>query len=469
MILLPTTVFLKLFSGLSSLAAAIMLTGISGKAGLKKKGKWLILAAYVTSSTIFMSLGDGKTDIIAASVGIAAYYLAFTNGPVSLIGILCGLAGTMKLSYIVTMFPGITFLVIWHQIKENAQINPKNAKKGQLLITIMTKGVQIGVWCLLAALPHFIKNGLLLNAPFAPIGSSGIGWMNQDFFGPETTRRLLLMYPLSLTWGSFWGQGGNISPLLLAFFPLALFLPKPRKWFCSPLIAITFAGAIGMGFWILRFASVLAPRYYLATLLMFFPAGVRGAEFILTQETKPKILKFFSMSCVFAILVSNGIMSYRNFYNPDQIPNLFRGSTNPCVWDWGQSAGFCAAHNEINQDARPGARVYLASYYRYWLRSDLLQCTNGSTDTIIGKSNAEDVWVNLYERGFEYLLVDGSQPQFDPQTQSLPDWVIAERLTPPDHTFAAYRLEFTQAPPGTEVSVTCERRTGTAEWELVSK
>ena len=34
----------------------------------------------------------------------------------------------------------------------------------------------------------------------------------------------------------------------------------------------------------------------------------------------------------------------------------------------------------------------------------------------------------MYERGFEYLIVDGSQPQFDPQIQSLPDWVIAERL-----------------------------------------
>ena len=461
-------VFLKLFSGFSSFAAAIILIGIGEKSGLKRRGKWLILAAYVSSSAIYFIIGDGKPDIIAASIGIAVYYLALTGGPVSLIGILCGLAGTMKLSYIVTMFPGVAFLVIWNQINSNGGIKNKRARKDQLFSAILIKGVQIGGWCLLSALPHFIKNGLLLNAPFAPIGASGIGWLEQKWFGPETTKRLLLMYPISLTWGSYWAQAGNLSPLLLAFFPLNIFLQKPKKWLESPLVAITIAGMIGMGCWFLRFASVLAPRYYLATLLIIFPVGIRGAEYVIANDVKPKMLKFFSMSFVFVILISAGITSSRYYYKPSLIPKFFKGLTTPCDWDGNPDAGFCVAHNEINRIAQPGARVYLASYYRYWLRPDLLQCTNGISD-IINSSNSEDMWIEMYERGFEYLLVDGSRPEFDPQTQSLPDWVIVERLSPPDHTIAAYRLVFNQMPPEIEVIMTCQRRKGTAQWELVNK
>ena len=461
-------IFSKLFSGFSSFATAIILMGIGGKSGLKRKGKWLILTAYVTSSAIFMIIGDGKADMIAASIGIAAYYLALTDGPVSLIGILCGLAGTMKLSYIVTMFPGIAFLVTWRQINNNGWVLNERAGKVQLLGAILIKGVHIGGWCLLSALPHFIKNGLLLDAPIAPIGASGIGWLDQSWFGPETTRRLLLMYPISLTWGSFWAQAGNLSPLLLAFFPLNIFLQKPKKWLKSPLVAITLAGIIGMGCWFLRFPDVLAPRYYLATLLIFFPVCIRGAEYIIINDVKPKMLKFFSMSCVLAILISVGITSSRNYYKLSLFPKYFKGLTTTCDWDWSPATGFCAAHNEINRDAPPGARVFLASWYRYWLRPDLLQCTNGASDYINASGNPGDIWIQLYERGFEYLLLDGSLPVFDPQPQSLPDWISAERLTPPGHTIATYRLEFTQPPPEAEVKVTCQRKVGSAEWELVN-
>jgi hypothetical protein len=461
-------VFFKFFSGISSFATALILIGVSGKAGLKRKGKWLVLAAYVTSSAVFTIIGDGKTDIIAASVGIAAYYLAITNGPVSLIGVLCGLAGTMKLSYIVTIFPGIAFLEIWHQIKNKGQIKkPKN--NGQGLKNILIKGIQIGGWCLLAALPHFIKNGLLLNAPFAPITGNGIGWMNQDFFGPETTKRLLVLYPLALSWGKFWGQGGNLSPLLLAFSPLALFVPKPRKWLSHSLIAIIIAGLIGMGCWILRFASVLAIRYYFPTLLLFFPACMRCAEYVLTQDTKPKFLKFSSMSCVITILISTGLFSFRNYYNPSRITDLFTGSVTTCDWDWMPGNGYCIAHNEINQIARPGARVYLATWYRYWLNPDLIQCTNGISDIYLGNLNSESLWENIYERGFEYLITDGSRPQLDPEKQTLPKWISAERLNPIDQSIGVYKLEFRDVPPMIKVEVECIRIEDSSQWKLVQK
>lgn len=459
-------VFLKLFSGISSFCTAIILMGISGKAGQQRKGKWLVLAAYVTSSVIFMSVGDGKPDIIAASVGIAAYYLAFTNGPVSLIGILCGLAGTMKLSYIGTMFPGIALLIIWNQVKNDLYQLEIHPKKGRLLQTVITKGIQIGAWCLLAAVPHFIKNGLLFNAPFAPIGLSGMSWMDQDWFGPETTRRLLLLYPIALTWGKFWAQGGNLSPLLIAFFPLNIFLPKPKNWFKNPLVAISLAGLIGIFFWILRYPSVFAPRYYLPTLLMFFPIGIRGAEYIIANDVKPKILKFFTMVGVLTILISVGITSSTTYYNPSQLPKYFAGLSNSC--DYGLPLQ-CSAENKISEDAPLGARVYLASWYRYWLRSDLLQCTNGIADLYIDNSSPEELWMNLYERGFTYLFVDGSRPKFDPEIQSLPDWVAVQRLSPPEQPVAAYKLEFTDVPSGKEVKVTCERHENAADWELVNK
>jgi hypothetical protein len=461
-------VFLKLFSGISSAAMVSILMGISGEAGLKRKGKWLVLAAYITSSAIYMSVGDGKPDIIAASLGVAAYYLAFTNGPVILIGILCGLAGTMKMSYLGTMFPGIAYLIIWNQVKiSGACINKQQISK--LFKEILIKGLKIGAWCLLAALPHIIKNGLLLNAPFAPLGMSGIGWMDQNWFGPETTRRLLLLYPFALTWGDFWAQGGNLSPLLIAFFPLNIFLPKKNKMFESPLFTITFAGLIGMCLWFLRYASVFAPRYYLATLLMFFPIGISGVEHVIAFEKKPKLLKFLSLFCVFATLISVGINSVFTYYNPAEIPESINGNPNLCNLDWEPPTGFCVAENEINRIAEPGSRVYLASWYRYWLNPDLIQCTNGISDIFLENLNSEDLWIKFYERGFEYLIIDGSRPQFDPETQTLPSWMNAERLNQSGLPIGAYKIEFNDPPHSVKVKVDCIRNEGSAQWELIQK
>jgi hypothetical protein len=279
----------------------------------------------------------------------------------------------------------------------------------------------------------------------------------------------VLTYPLALTWGSYWAQDGNLSPLLLAFFPLAIFLPKPKKWLENPLVAITLAGVIGMGFWLWRFPSVLAPRYYLATLLIFFPIALRGGEYISSKEVKPRILTFFVTFCTIVILIAVGHNSISTYYRPKIILKFFKGLTDPCDWDWnGPGAGFCVVQSKINRFAKPGDRVYLASWYRYWLRPDLLQCTNGAADGgIIDFSDPTKMWLGIYERGFQYLMVDGTRPKIDPQKNTLPDWVKATRLADNKGTIVAYRLEFTQPPSNAKVAVTCQQQNGSGVWELV--
>ena len=150
--------------------------------------------------------------------------------------------------------------------------------------------MQVLLGLIIALLPHLIKNGLLFNNPLAPFGTDLMNLLNQDWFGPATTRRVLLTYPLALTFGDYWGQLGNLSPLILGFLPLAIFLPRPRNPVTSPLIVLTLAALVGVLAWITIRPSMLLPRYMLATLLLFVLLPARAAEFLTLHDSYPRYL-----------------------------------------------------------------------------------------------------------------------------------------------------------------------------------
>lgn len=447
---------IKLFSGFHSIAGLVILLAISSYTGLKNRGKWLVVTGYVTSSAIYQALGNGKVDLISSAVGICLYYFALTDGPLILIGLLCGFAATLKISYLVTVFPGIAFLIIINVINKIEPGRPTTDRFIRLIKNIVHRGLIIGFWCLVALSSHVIKNGLLLGAPLAPFsGPTNIGWLDQNFFNPETTRRILLTYPFATTFGNYWGQSGNISSLLLALFPFIIFLPKPKKWLNSSLFLITITGLIGMFFWLIRFPSVLAPRYYLPTLLLFFPIGFRGAEYLSKSQMHFQWPKFFIYLCTLLSLFSIGITSIY-FFKPDLLIKQLLGKIQTCELDITGYERICTSETKINKIAEEGARIYLTTYYRFWLRTDLLQCTNGKEDMdkSIISNGGQAIWAQLYKRNFTYLMEDGTMSILDPIINHPPDWISLNPVIT-KNSITVYKINYKNAPADLKPEVAC--------------
>ena len=217
----------QLFAWPTIVAGAAMLLALGRQVGLGRRGQWITLTILFTSSAVYMLSGDGKTDLFAAAFGLAAYYwiLQIRCGSQRLAswltGLFCGFAIVAKFSYIPVMASGMALLLIW-EFRENLLDSDQRKKN---ITAFLTVGFQIFAGLLIAITPHLIQNALLYHNPIAPFGTGNV---SETWFGPITTHRLLLTYPLALTFGSYWAQYGDLSPLLLAFLPLALLLPRGR-------------------------------------------------------------------------------------------------------------------------------------------------------------------------------------------------------------------------------------------------
>jgi len=458
----------KLFSWPTIIAAGIMLASLGRVAGMGRRGQWLTLSILFTSSAVIWLSGDGKVDLFGAVLGLAAYYWAvqirFNRTPLTLFitGLFSGFAFVAKLSYIPVMVPGIALLVLWGYAKDF---------KGKVDWLPFLKSFMGGSMILLAGLlvalvPHLIKNGVLFHNPISPFGSGGMGWLDQGWFGEEITRRIVLTYPFALTYGSYWAQYGNLSPLILAFLPLAFFLPRPRSWLSSPLVVITFVALAGLAIWVVYSPSVFAPRYILATLLLLALLPARAAEYISLADFRPRVLTFGVIVFTSVTLVAFGLSFLGVVFSPDSTTPSLVGTIDECDRD----GIYCSAMQAINKAAQPGERVFLASYQHYWFRGDLLQCLSSTHE--VGdfmRASGDDLWLDLYKKGFSYLFIDkATHTAFLEQlnVENHPDWVNLTTVF--DQSIVLiYRMDF--ADPPTDVApMICQRRPSSTIWEVVS-
>jgi hypothetical protein len=111
-------------------------------------------------------------------------------------------------------------------------------------------------------------------------------------------------------------------------------------------------------------------------------------------------------------------------------------------------------YESINKIAKPGSRVFLFSYFRFWLRPDLIQCSSGARDEIPwdGKDfekywleGSGKFWSKLYENGFTYLFIDNSLLS-TMVFKAKPDWVTIEEVYPQSEHGGAYHLVYRNAP-----------------------
>jgi len=459
----------RMFAWPTILAGAVILLALGRRVGLGRRGQWIALAGLFTSSAVILLSGDGKVDLFAVPFGLAAYYwvLQVRNGPLRLAlwltGLFSGFAIVAKLSYLPVMAPGIVMLLVWQYWEDFRD----PIKRKQTLVTVTTAGLQIFVGLLLAFTPHLIQNGILYHNPFSPFGSNTMGWAEQLWFGPETTRRIVLTYPLALTFGMYWAQYGDISPLVLAFLPLGLLLPRPRSFLASPLVAVTLAALVGLVVYAVFFPSVLAPRYFLVVLLLLILFPARAAEFVSRNDSKPRWLAAGVMGVTHIILVVVGLYFLVNVFYISNTYHYLKGNLSECERD----SIYCDAMIAINRVAEPGDRVFLKSFPSYWLRPDLIQCMlPPSVVTLVGMRDADERWAYLYEQNVSFLLADKATHSAEIDALDLanpPGWLELKLLySNEDETLMAFQIKWVDPP--TQVSETCQQLNPPA-WDIVSK
>jgi hypothetical protein len=166
---------------------------------------------------------------------------------------------------------------------------------------------------------------------------------------------------------------GTLSPLLLALAPMVfVYLRKPADWISSRLLAVTMVGVAGLASWLILFPSVITIRYFQATLLVFAIPVAAAGELAVRQS---RLLSWVvPLAVLTALIVTPAqtdiwIPSFTDRYRA--VVSAVTGPHGPCSG----SRPFqieCAAHTTINERAKPGDRVLLLTYVRFWLRPDLI-------------------------------------------------------------------------------------------------
>ena len=431
----------KFFVWFTSIALAFLLLSLCGRIGLSLRGQIIALIILFTSSTFTYYITDGKVDIFGGALGVAAYYWAFCTGrdkkimPLILTGLFAGFSFIAKFSNIPVILIGVLVVVIWNRW---LQIPFEYDRPKEVLVKTITALILVVFFIFLSMIPHFIKNGVLFGEPFAPfLFLKGVGsqWGNQPWYSSETTRFILFTYPIAIIFGQYPMQDGNISALVIAFMPLLILLKKPASLMQSGLFQITMVAIIGLITWMIVRPSILAPRYIMATLLLFIPLAARSAENLMEGNWGQKYLKkVAALSLVFSLFLFLG----QNSLIHKQFIKFLSGNLNECE----RAGAYCNSMTFINKYASPGDRVYIGGYYTYDLRPDLLQCMLGPDQGWSSLKTPWERWEYLFSHGFKYLVIQRSSHKSMLQSFDLdmaPSWLQVRQIYDDQET-AIYSL-----------------------------
>jgi hypothetical protein len=392
----------KLFVFPISIAAIIMLCELIKLCGGNRVACTLACAITLSSTAYNHHIFDGKTDMFAATFGLATIYwlikstITERNSAYYVIsGIFAGLATLAKFSYIPTLGISVLLITVWQHFSRNTSFRQALLNSSQLFYIFSI----LGIFALLPWIPQLIKNALLFNAPLAPfIGAETTsGWLKQVWFSDETTRHIIKTYPLALIYGRYPMQGGDMSFLMLAFMPFIFLTPKLNSWRHSILSTVTISGLCAVILWIALMPSIIAPRYILSSLLLLIPIVAISTENALSLTRNHSMLKLTILGATTFALIASA-------WHITPIKKLLSNNAiqpSHCTI----ASNYCEAVNLINVDAKPSDRIFFAGYYSYWLNANQLQCrdSNKEYDQISHESNMLS-W--LTQRGFRYIIVD---------------------------------------------------------------
>lgn len=447
----------RLFSWVTLFAGAVLLMGICAEAGLRPRGRLIGLAMLFTSSVVMMHSGDGKVDIFAMALGLAACLWAMRGRALPLTGLFAGLAVVAKLAYAMALPMTIVVLVAWSHFRDFK--GKEGSKTGFRIKPLAGSFLIVGAWGLVAVFPHLIKNTVLFGKALA-IHAKEIpfGWHESQYF--EFTERIWMTFPLDITFYYM----GNPSPLIIAFLPFAFLLSRPPALLRSPLAAITFAALAGILTTLLVFPSFsMIARYHIPVLLLFIPLAAHAADTVSRDWVKPRRLaKVVVASLVFTLVI---VTQYFTgwLFSPGQAAEYLAGKRTICDIN----RPYCTPMSDLNKMAKPGARVLTNTTFTYWLRPDLLQCADAGQNIANPKKTATDYWRGVYEAGFSYLVLDNTYTNRalgSPNLPHPPQWV---RLVPlADYSrVKAFRIDYIN-PPGRQLQA-C-RQVNPPAWNVVT-
>ena len=383
-----------------SLAGLGMLLAIGGMAGLRRRGKWIAIAMYFTSTAVTLISVDAKVDLFAAAMGVGAVYWALRTSDKSpwpaacLCGLFTSMAAVAKFSYIAALVPCVFVLLVWRCV---------TAGRSKSLLRVLA------VWggcALLAGIPHLVKNGVLFGNPLAPFVGGGSDWHVQNWFandgGEAIVRWIHMTYPLALFYGDYGMQYGTLSPLILAFFPLVALSWRRAKPLVSPLFQVTSAAVFGLVVFTCLSPNVFAPRYVLAPLLLLILPAALGAQLALGSGRGGWVLPVAIVGAMIVVLL--GRLSL----------DVSRGGRDAVKYGVGRFVDSdrllpdCGSAEVLNAHAALDEPVVLMSYYCYWVRSDLIgSCLTAKQLAPMGKLPAsKERWRWLYGRGVRLILLD---------------------------------------------------------------
>jgi hypothetical protein len=351
---------------------------------------------------------------------------------------LTGFAIVSKISYIPILLPGIFILLIWNKYSDK--------QPAELLNRILSKELCAAIFIvtafiILTILPQLVKNHILFNEPFAPflfLHKTVINSvLNQSWYTTEATKFILLTYPIALTYGEYPMIGGNISPLILTFFPLLILLKRPFRILDSNTFKITIVAFVGVITWMIIRPSVLCPRYILPCLLLFIPICAKSVETVFRNLTGLLFLKSMIYIVVsLSLLASVFTYATSSYSDIKQAKSL---KTNSVA-----ISPYYAAENYLSQQADMGDRILIDGYFTFYLRPDLLQCINDS-EGVDGQwqslNNSEQKWEYLFRRGFSYILVQKSVSLLIKtlELQRTPEWMRID-IAYEDSNSVIYRI-----------------------------
>ncbi len=393
----------KFFMFPIAFSVGVMLVGIVRLCGGGIAAVTLAWAVLFSSYTFHHYIYDGKVDLAAAAFGLAAVYwlLRGTESQVSVLacgvaGWFAGLATAAKFSYLLALGVSLSVLLTWRLVVSRS----KETKLGESSANLARVSGVMVIAAVVAWLPQLLKNGMLFDAPFAPFlgGQSDGNLLIQVWFSSDDTRKILLTYPFALVFGRYPMQGGGLSFLFLAFLPFLICVSRPTSWRKNMTVAVTIAGFSGVLAWMLLRPSVIAPRYILASLLLFVPILTIATEEVLTRKATPQVLRAgAALTVLFAITAS----FWHLLPIPSAIISGIGSKDNTCLL----ASPECDSFQKLAEIARPGDRLLIASHYPYWLTPAQLQCRDTLNEQRAIPDQAQLVpW--LQSNGFAYVAVD---------------------------------------------------------------
>lgn len=372
-------------------ALVAMTVHLTRAVGGGTKAAWLAAAVLATSTSATLVVWDGKTDLVAAMLGVVAIWFGLRLRSEATIptSLLAGVAGGLSMISKLSLIPVLTVMLSVIAIRE------LRGTERRMIVAAVTAAVAGGLG---VAVLFALKNAFAFGEPLAPFIylSSDLAnpALDQVWYDAEATRWIVATYPLALIFGRYPMQHGNLSPLWLVLVPLAATLWAVRRHMSS-LVTVTLAGVTGVAVWVLLRPSVLAPRYILPALIVLIPIAAIGAERAVANRT------------YLAVPVALASIGFVGIAAANHVPVVARAalyvSVTPEHWDhplW-------VASRIINDGLSDDRNVLLGTYSSATLDGAVLErLLADEVAGIVAAGSTDEFWTRAVSQNVQFFLYD---------------------------------------------------------------